>query len=284
MIDPNQRGVLSRLLLTLLLLIPNAACECDAESGILPPGISLGSSLAGVLILDPGSDYEVGDEVLFGSTQLLAAGTGAAAFISEVDGAGGVTAVEITHVGQGYEVAPTLSIQTEAGDNCVLLADLRIVEICLANVTGTHINGALLLTVPGLFGEASLEFPISAVCFSELGSDECFLSANGTLSLGALEELEVTLFTTTLNEFIEMGDHPIRSREEGMLLVHKIDLDGDGEYEIADGEIIFHTALGAIGLSNATIDAETDAFAADYSGVFDGSFGVSGAIEFYDCD
>jgi len=285
MTHKNTRGALSRWIFALLLIVPSPACDCDSELSLEPPASEPGFSLAGILIADPGSGYEVGDDVVFGSSLLAASGSGAAALISGVDVEGGITAVAITEVGHGYLIAPTASVASEGGKGCVLIPDIRIVEICMENEAAMNINGTMLLSVPDLFGATSFVLPISAVCFSELGSDECFLAVNGTLQIAETVELEVTLFTTTLNEFADSNDHIVMAEDEGMILVHKTDLDGDGEYEFAKGEITFHSALGgAIALTAATIDMETDSFASGLTGVFDGSIGVSGAIDFTDCN
>ena len=283
---PNKYGTLSRLAFALPLLLPSVSCGSGSDDHTDPEGeIASGFSLVGILIVDPGTDYEVGDEVIFGSNLLTPSGTGAGALVSEVDAGGGVSAIEINDVGHGYQIAPTAYITSEEGKGCVLLPDLRIVEICLDNEVETNLNGTMHISVPALFGEAGLELPIIAVLFSELGSDQCFMAVNGTLALGKTSEFEVTVFTSTLDEFVEGTDHIIKNGDEGMILVHKIDLDGDGEYEIAEGEINFHIALGgAIALTSATIDMESNSFASGISGVFDGSIGVTGTIDFTDCD
>lgn len=287
----NTQSVLSRLALPLLLLAPTISCECESESFIDPGGESSGSSIADLLIVLPGTGYEVGDDVTFSSVLLQAAGTGAAAFISEVDADGGVTEVEFDSRGEGYLVAPTASVTSEEGKGCVLLPDLRVVEICMdnANEESAIPNGTMNLSVPKLFGETILEVNIRAICFSELGSDICLLTANGTLPIEGEEgndaEIEVTLVTSTLDEFVDQTDHHIKAGGEGMIIAYKFDADGDGEYEFAEGEIVFHTAMGgAIMLTSATIDIESESFSSGISGLLDGSIGLSGSIEFDDCD
>ena len=53
----------------------------------------------------------------------------------------------------------------------------------------------------------------------------------------------------------------------------------------AEGEITFHTALGgALQLTGATIDAETDSFASGLNGLLDGALSLNGSISFGDCD
>jgi hypothetical protein len=282
----NTRGALARLCLTLLVLAPLCACDCEsATSGGSGGDIPFGFSVEGILIIEPGSGYEVGDDISFGSGLLKGAGAGATAFVAEVDAGGGVLDIEITNPGLNYLVAPSVTVTSAAGKGCVLLSDIRVVEICLDNELEVNINGTMHLAVQRLFGAESLEIPVSAICFSELGSDECFFAVNGTFVLSESQELEVSVFTTTLNEFVELEDHLIKAAGEGLVLTHKNDLDGDGVYEIAEGEITFHTALGgALQLTGATIDGETDSFASGLDGLLDGSMPLAGSISFGDCD
>jgi len=294
---PTVRGALARLALSLLLFAPSLSCECESELVVDPPAGTIGSSLAGILVISPGSGYVIGDPVSFGSPLLGTAGSGAEAHVFDVDGAGGVTEIKITNVGEEYLEAPPASVVSEAGKGCVLQTDIRMVDICRDNEVETNLNGTMSLTVQELFGTTSIDFDISAVCFSELGSDECFLAVNGTQAFGDTVEFEVTIFTTTLDEFIDGGIHEIRASEEGMILAHKVDLDRDGDYEFSEGEITFYTALGgAIALTDATVDLEVIedlegndpilnySFGSGINGVFDKAFGFSGSFSFEDCD
>lgn len=293
----NTRGALARLCLTLLLFAPSLSCECESEFVVDPPGGTIGSSLAGILIISPGSGYVIGDPVSFGSPLLGTAGSGAEAHISDVDAEGGVTEIDITITGEGYLVPPPASAVSEAGKGCVLQTDIRVVEICRDNELEKNLNGTMSLKVVELFGPEELEFFISGVCFSVLGSDECFLAVNGTYAFEDAAEFEVTIFTTTLNEFIDGETHEFRASGEGMILAHKVDLDGDGEYEFSEGEITFYTALGgAVDLPNATVDLEVIeglegeepilnySFGSHIGGTFDRALGFSGSFSFTDCD
>lgn len=285
----NKRGALTRLCLNLLVLAPLCSCDCEsATSGGSGGDIPFGFSVEGILIIEPGSGYEVGDDLSFGSGLKQGAGTGATAFVAEVDADGGVLAIEITNPGLNYLVAPSATVTSAAGEGCLVLPDIRIIELCLSNEVEENINGTMTLAVQRLFGAEGaegLEIPVSAICFSEVGYDHCFFAVNGTYELSETQEIEVSVFTTTLNEFVELEDHLIKSAGEGMVLTHKIDLDGDGEYEIAEGEITFHTALGgALQLTGATIDAETDSFASGLNGLLDGALSLNGSISFGDCD
>jgi hypothetical protein len=293
----NTRGAFARLCLTFLLFAPSLSCECESEFFVDPPGGTIGSSLAGILIISPGSGYVIGDPVSFGSPLLGTAGAGAEAHVLDVDAAGAVMDIEITNRGEGYLVPPPASAVSEAGKGCVLQTDIRVVEICRDNELEKNLNGIMRLTVGELFGTTELEFLISGVCFSVLGSDECFLAVNGTHAFGDAVEFEVTIFTTTLNEFIDDETHVFRANDEGMILAHKVDLDGDGDYEFSEGEITFYTALGgAVDLPGATVDLEVIeglegeepilnySFGSYIYGTFDKALDFSGSFSFTDCD
>ena len=280
----NNRKTLrafTRLALGLLCALP--LCSCDCESTAVAPGGGIGFGVEEIVILDPGSGYEVGDDVSFGAALVMGASPIASAFVSEVDAEGGVIGVEITNGGR-YLVTPNATIQSAAGAGCVLLPDLRVVKLCLANEFEGNINGSMTLQAAPL-GPQAHQLEVSAICFSEPGSDLCTLAVNGSHVIDKSQEIEVSLFTTTLNEFTNNEDHIISSPGEGMVLTHKVDLDGDGEFEIGEGEISFYTWLdGAAALPAATLDQETESFSAGLTSSLGAKLEMSGAVSFTDCD
>ena len=147
-----------------------------------------------------------------------------------------------------------------------------------------NINGSMTLQAAPL-GPQAHQLEVSAICFSEPGSDLCTLAVNGSHVIDKFQEIEVSLFTTTLNEFTNNEDHIISSPGEGMVLTHKVDLDGDGEFEIGEGEISFYTWLdGAAALPAATLDQETASFSAGLTSGLGAKLEMSGAVSFADCD
>ena len=285
----NRRGALARLSLSLFALAPLCACDCDSGSSVLPPGDDPGYGIEAVVVIEPGSGYEVGDPVVFGSGLISTEGGDDGAYVSSVDATGGVTGLYFEGDGQNYLVPPTATVMSDSGEGCVLLVDLRVVSICMDNEYEQNINGQINLLSPDLLGKASIAFDISGICFSEPGLDECFLAVNGTHSLGANQELEVTLFTTSLNEFSNADDHLIMAADEGLLLSLKTDLDRDGDYEISEGEVLFFTAFGgAIQLTSAVINHNEpdtlDGFASGLDGLLNDSIVLSGVVSFSNCE
>lgn len=102
-----------------------ALLKAGAELGITPrlicvPGYT--SQAAGFVteleIGTAGSGYEVGDAIAGTGGD----GSGFAGEVSEIDGSGAITAVEITDPGVGYTSAPTLAVTSSSGTNAVITA------------------------------------------------------------------------------------------------------------------------------------------------------------------
>lgn len=76
--------------------------------------------IANVRIISGGTNYAVNDPILFNSSTSV--GYGAAAHVSAIGGLGQITAITVTERGEGYYVAPDVSVQTTAGANAILIA------------------------------------------------------------------------------------------------------------------------------------------------------------------
>ena len=75
-----------------------------------------------VRIVEGGSGYQVGDDVVITAATGDIEGTGATAEVSAVDSSGSITAVTITNIGSGYRMDPTATVTSTGGTG----ADIRI--------------------------------------------------------------------------------------------------------------------------------------------------------------
>lgn len=97
--------------------------------------VGLGVSRTNILIT-PGSNYLSGDTLIVNPVGGI--GTGAVISIASLNGGGGITDVDITNVGSGYTVPPTITINTSTGVGAAITITTMIVTdvLVLSNGAG----------------------------------------------------------------------------------------------------------------------------------------------------
>jgi len=78
--------------------------------------------VANVRIIAGGTGYSVNDLILFNSSTSI--GYGANAHVASVGGIGNITEITVTERGEGYYVAPDVSVQTTGGSGAILVAGI----------------------------------------------------------------------------------------------------------------------------------------------------------------
>ena len=78
--------------------------------------------VANVRIISGGTNYAVNDLILFNSSTSI--GYGANAHVSEISGTGAITGITVTERGEGYYVAPDVSVQTTGGSGAILIVGI----------------------------------------------------------------------------------------------------------------------------------------------------------------
>ena len=78
--------------------------------------------VANVRIITGGTGYAVNDLILFNSSTSV--GYGANAHVSEISGTGAITGITVTERGEGYYLAPDVSVQTTGGSGAILIAGI----------------------------------------------------------------------------------------------------------------------------------------------------------------
>jgi hypothetical protein len=100
----------------------NINVEFEANSTLLFDDVRISdfNAIGTIKVVEPGSGYSVGDNVIFTNTQYFS-GQGASAFVSSVNSTGGITKVTVTNGGLNYkkEFLPNLSVDSD-GTGAVL--------------------------------------------------------------------------------------------------------------------------------------------------------------------
>lgn len=113
-------------------------------------GISYTSSFSdrvlSVTVADPGENYVVGDKIVFsGGTTSLKTAFG---WVTKVNGSGGITAVKLAQIGEGYTSAPSVSVvSTEPTAVGVILS------FVMGGIFSTTTNGSGTGQVVGMTGD-----------------------------------------------------------------------------------------------------------------------------------